>query len=95
MSDVDAGLVRQYTTRVHQLAVKAQAGADIGHELGITVKEAVDHFAAVHNPAAQLEHFIGQLRFNAELVHESQPLHAATLTRAAEMASRVSTGPEV
>ncbi|MBO9757954.1 hypothetical protein [Xanthomonas phaseoli] len=42
MGDVDTGLVNQYATRVHQLAVKAQHGADVNAELGSTVAEAVD-----------------------------------------------------
>lgn len=94
MGDMDIGLVNQYLTRVNQLAVKAQNGADITADLGTTVAEAVDHFAIVYNPAAQLDGFIGQLKFNAELLREKSPAHSETLLQAAAMASRASTRPE-
>ena len=94
MSDVDTGLVDQYLTRIHQLAVKEQAGEDIGVALGTAVVEAVDHFAKVFNPVAQLEYFIGQLKFNADLILASQPAHANVLLRAAEMASHANAQPE-
>lgn len=94
MSDMDIGLVNQYLTRVNQLAVKAQDGADITGELGTTVAEAVDHFAVVYNPAAQLEGFIGQLKYGADLIREKSPAHAEVLLQAAAMASRASAGPE-
>lgn len=93
MGDVDTGLVNQYATRVHQLAVKAQHGAEVNAELGVTVAAAVDHFALVHNPAAQLEAFIGQLKFNAELIRDKSPVHADILLCATTMASRASSEP--
>jgi hypothetical protein len=94
MSDLDTGLVNQYLTRIHQLAVKEEAGEDIRVALGNVVAEAVDHFAKVFNPGAQLDYFIGQLKFNAELFVVSQPAHADVLQRAAEMASHVNAQPE-
>ncbi len=94
MSDVDVGLVDIYLTRIHQLAVMAQDGKDVRAELGLVVEEAVLHFAKVFNPRAQLDYFIGQLNFNADLMHEKQPAHAAILLQAAEMASHPNEWPE-
>ena len=93
MDGMDISLVNQYLTRVGQLAVKAQDGIDIAAELGKTVAEAVDHFAVVYNPAAQLDGFIDQLKFSAEILREKSPAHADVLLRAAAMASRASNGP--
>lgn len=94
MSSPDAGLAGQYLTRVNQLATQAQLGADVDADVSAAVNEAVDHFATIFNPAATLDYFIGQLRFNADLVHESQPIHAETLVRAAAIAARASTEPD-
>jgi hypothetical protein len=91
---MDIGLVNLHLTRVNQLAVRAQRGEDIASELGAAIAEAVDQFALVFNPAAQLDGFIGQLRFSAEQVHGTQPEYADVLLKAAAMASHASTGPE-
>lgn len=94
MSSPEVGLAGQYLTRVHQLATQAQAGQNVDTELNAVVNEAIDHFAIIFNPAATLEYFISQLKFNADLVHESQPIHAEALTRAATIAARASTEPD-
>lgn len=95
MREMASELVSQYLARVNHLAVKAQDGADITTDLGTTVSEAIDHFAGVYNPAAQLDGFIGQLKTGAELHREISPAYAEALCQAAVMASRASTGPEV
>ena len=90
---MDIGLVGQHLTRINQLAVRAQEGEDITNELGAAVAEALEQFALVFNPSAQLDGFIGQLRFGADQVHGTQPSHADVLRKAAAMASRASTEP--
>lgn len=94
MGDVDVGLINQYLTRVNQLACKAESGAEITADLGRVVGEAIDHFAIVHNPAAQLEGFIGQLKISAEVLREKSPVHAEVLSRAVTIAARASVEPQ-
>ena len=93
MRNSEKGLVDQYVTTICQLAVRADAGEDVRTEVATAVRQAQDHFLAVvgSDPATTLESFIGQLRFRAELVHQSQPQYAATLSKAAEIAGQAST----
>ena len=86
MGGPDIGLVNQHLHNVRVLANKALDGIDVRKDLVSVVDGACKQFLlAGPDPMANLAHFTGQLRLQADTTHDSQPAYKATLLRAVEL----------
>ena len=94
MNTVEIDLAQQYLERVHQLAVRAESGVDVLVDLNITVQEATDLFQRSWNAAAIMQHFVEQLRFNADAVRSDSSKRADILNQAAAWAARAIGAPD-
>ncbi len=90
MYDANPELVAKHLSIIRHLASEFKNGNNGDAEFSRAIADAIDFFALVYNPGAQLEHFISQLKFMAE----QHPESADVLLRAASVASRASTEPE-
>mgnify|MGYP001023439598 CR=1 FL=1 len=90
MSDTNFALVDFHLARITEISSGAQEES-ISRILESAVNEALDSFARVWNPLAQLERFIEQLKFKSKLLEDEAPAIADMLNLAADMASRAST----